>query len=292
MNTQELAQKTADLIDKSVAEIMELLDSMDADQMINLTAAVDDEDTVTIDDILSQVDVENQEASDEQDEQASVPELKKRIQSLGRKQIKDQEDMTDVWSLIGKLNPDDWKLVWPSLDSEILQALYQEATDKDKTDISASDATMLHDYARSYVKESVVMYENEMWQVQIPRAPDNLVGIRNAQHLIMVPRKSLQSLHEHVLGMTAMPSLARVKELAGIASVDNRQVNLPMTNSYVKPKHDTDSDWLKELRMHIHEIEKLHDEPETMDTQEEIQLHMKALARKAQKVADRLKDTK
>jgi hypothetical protein len=218
----------------------------------------------------------------------SVPEIKKQIQSLGRKLLKDEQDLTEVWPMVGALELSDWKMVWPSLDIEILQKLYTEATDNQKKEISASDAEMLHDYARSYVKESIVMYENEIWQVQIPSAPDDLVGIRNAIHMILVPRRSLQSLQEHVMGMTAMPTLVRMKELAGMATP---QVDVPVVTSYVSPVKQTPSDWLSELRMHMREIEKLHAEPETADTKEEIHLHMKAIHRKAQKAADQLKDS-
>jgi hypothetical protein len=286
MNTKELAQKTADLTDKSEAEIQDLMDLMNADQVINLTAAVADEDSDAIDEILS--DVSADADWDNSEEPEDVQEIKAKIKSLGRKLIKNDQELTDLWPLIGKLDEDDWRLVWPSLDSELMSQLYAEATDKEKSDISGSDATMLHDYAQSYIKESVVMYENTMWQVQIPQAPDNLVGIRNQDHMILVPRRHLQSLQEHVMGMTHMPSLVRIKQLAGVPDTHEKASTMHMLanmNSKVQPE----TAWLQELRMHMAEIEKLQHEPVTADTQEEIQLHVKALGRKAQKAAGNMK---
>jgi len=286
MNTKELAQKTADLTDKSEAEIQDLMDLMNADQVINLTAAVADEDSDAIDEILS--DVSADADSDNPEEPEGVQEIKTEIKSLGRKLIKNDQELTDLWPLIGKLDEDDWRLVWPSLDSELLSQLYQEATDKEKSDISGSDASMLHDYAQSYIKESVVMYENTMWQVQIPQAPDNLVGIRNQDHMILVPRRHLQSLQEHVMGMTDMPSLVRIKQLAGVPDTREKASLMHMlANMNLKVLPETA--WLQELRMHMAEIEKLQHEPVTADTQEEIQLHVKALGRKAQKAAGNMK---
>jgi hypothetical protein len=288
MNTQELAQKTADLTDKSEAEVQTLIDNMDADQLINLTAAVQDEDSDSIDEILS---LASEMAEDDDDaEPEGVQEIKAEIKSLGRKLMRDEQELTQLWPLIGKLDADDWRLVWPSLDSELMSQLYAEATDKEKSDISGSDATMLHDYAQSYIKESVVMYENTMWQVHIPQAPDNLVGIRNADHMILVPRRQLQSLQEHVMGMTEMPSLVRIKQLAGVPDA-REKVSVIHVTGQLTGKPSCDTDWLQELRMHMAEIEKLQHEPVTPDTQEEIQLHVKALGRKAQKAAGNLKTT-
>jgi hypothetical protein len=282
MNTKELAQKTADLTDKSEAEIQDLMDLMNADQVINLTAAVADEDSDAIDEILS--DVSADADSDNSEEPLDVQEIKAKIKSLGRKLIKNDQELTDLWPLIGKLEEDDWRLVWPSLDSELMSQLYAEATDKEKSDISGSDATMLHDYAQSYIKESVVMYENTMWQVQIPQAPDDLVGIRNQDHMILVPRRHLQSLQEHVMGMTDMPSLVRIKQLAGVPDTHEKSSSMHMLAN-MSSKVQPETAWLQELRMHMAEIEKLQHEPVTADTQEEIQLHVKALGRKAQKAA-------
>ena len=120
MNTQELAQKTADLMDLSVAEIHDLLDNMDVDQIINLTAAVQDEDSDTIQQILDGV-----TDTDAESDATSMPEIKAELQQEGRKKLKAGEDLTSLWPLIGKLSAEDWKMIWPSLDEEILQQLYQ-----------------------------------------------------------------------------------------------------------------------------------------------------------------------
>jgi hypothetical protein len=281
MNTQELAQKTADLTDLSNAEVSDLIDQMDADQIINLTMAVHDDDADAIQHILDQVD------SDSESEAQTVPEIKAEIQSLGRKLLKLGDDLTDLWPLIGKLTAADWKMVWPSVDEDIMQKLYQEATDKETDTISAADATMLHDYSISYIAESMVIYENAWWQVKVPQAPDNLVGICQDHQLIWVPRSQLQLLHEHVLGMTAMPSLARMKELAGICP---DVVHAPHVQAQQIGSHSpVETEWLQQLRMHMTEIEKLHAAPSTPDSQEEIQLHVRALSRKAREASEKMK---
>lgn len=276
MNKHELAQKIADLTDHSEAEIKHLLSQMDADQIINITVAVQDEDTDSIESIFDQI----EDTSDEL-EDLSVSEIKARIKSLGNKLLKDDQELTEVWPLIGKLNAADWKMVWPTLDKQLLTALYQEATDEQKNDISAQDAAQIHDYSISYLEESTVLYENELWQVKIPQGPDNLVGITQQDHMIWVNRKELQPLHEHVLGMTQMPSINRMQQLAGIHVLPDAPV-VTATNTVKKDSED----WLTELRMHMKEIEKLHESPQSPDNQEEIKLHMRALSRKAKHKAD------
>ncbi len=284
MNTQELAQKTADLMDLSVAEIHDLLDNMDVDQIINLTAAVQDEDADTIQQILDGVTL-----TDTESESDSMPEIKAELQREGRKLLKAEKDLTSLWPLIGKLSAEEWKMVWPSLDEEILQQLYLEATQKTTDNISASDAQMLHDYSISFIAESMVIYENEWWQVQVPQAPDNLVGICQQDHLIWVPRHQLQPLTEHVMGMTQMPSLARMKALAGIHTDTHTTLTAPIGTHHVPQPLSQDGEWLHDLRMHMREIEQLMQVPQNEDTQEEIQLHMKALSRKARDAAHRIK---
>lgn len=283
MNTQELAQKTADLMDLSVAEIHRLLDLMDVDQIINLTAAVQDEDVDTIQQILD--DVTN---TDAESEVTSVPEIKQALQQEGRKKLKAGEDLTSLWPLIGKLSAADWKMIWPSLDEDILKQLYQEATEKTTDNISAADAQMLHDYSISFIAESMVIYENEWWQVQVPLAPDNLVGICQHDHLIWVPRHQLQPLTEHVMGMTQMPTLARMKELAGIPHDTDVTFTAPVATAITPKSISSDQEWLQDLRMHMREIEQLMQAPKSEDTQEEMQLHMKALSRKARDAAHRI----
>lgn len=282
MNTQELAEKTADLTDLSVAEIHDLLDDMDVDQIINLTAAVQDEDADTIQQILDDVSDTHAES-----DATSMPEIKAELQREGRKKLQAGEDLTQLWPLIGKLSAADWKMIWPSLDEEILQQLYQEATQKTTDRISAADAQMLHDYSISFIAESMVIYENEWWQVQVPQAPDNLVGICQHDHLIWVPRHQLQPLTEHVMGMTQMPSLVRMKELAGIQG-HTGTTSTPHMVPVSSHNLGSDGAWLQDLRMHMREIEQLMQAPKSEDTQEEIQLHMKALSRKARDASHRI----
>lgn len=283
MNTQELAQKTADLIEISASEVHDLLDQMDVDQIINLTAAVQDEDSGTVQEILNAV---QDETSDDLPD--SVPEIKAQLRREGGRLLKSGEDVTSLWPLIGKLNAADWKMVWPSLDEELMKALYQEATQKTTDNISASDAQMLHDYSISFIAESMVIYENEWWQVTVPQAPDNLVGISQSEHMIWVHRNQLQPLTEHVLGMTQMPSLARMKELAGMHTAT---VHVPVSvpSARLTPTSQSEQGWLHELRMHMKEIEHLVESPTSEDHQEEMQLHMKALSRKARDAAHKIK---
>jgi hypothetical protein len=286
MNTQELAQKTADLMDLSVAEVHKLIEQMDVDQIINLTAAVQDADADTIQEILDAVSMEPTES-----EVDTMPEIKTQLQREGRKLLKAEEDLTALWPLIGKLTAEEWKMVWPSLDEEILKALYQEATQKTTDNISANDAQMLHDYSISFIAESMVIYENEWWQVTIPQAPDNLVGISQSDHMIWVPRHQLQPLTEHVMGMTQMPSIARMQALAGINTESDHKPHMHVMATLPPKPLQSDLGWLHELRMHIKEIEQLVESPDSPDHQEEMQLHMQALSRKARNAAQKIKGT-
>lgn len=284
MNTQELAQTIADLMDLSLAEVHDMIQELDVDGVINLTAAAESGDTDVIQDILDEVSLSEPDA----DQAQTVPEIKAELQRAGRKLLRQDEPLTKLWPLIGKLSASEWKLVWPSLDPEVLKGLYSEATKKQTDTVSASDAQMLHDYSISFIAESMVLYENEWWQVKVPQAPDNLVGISQQDHMIWVPRHDLQSLQEHVLGMTQMPSLARIQELAGIGD----QAPLKLPSSFSNPRDLNGADWLVEFRSHIQEIERLQQLPAHADHVEEMQLHMKMLSRKAREAADKLGTTK
>ncbi len=128
-----------------------------------------------------------------------------------------------------------------------------------------------------------------MVEVTIPQAPDNLVGISQHDHMIWVPRRQLQSLTEHVLGMTQMPSIARMKALAGITAESDQKPIMHVVAQLPPQPLNSDLGWLHELRMHMKEIEQLSESPDSVDHQEEMQLHMKALSRKASRAAGTIK---
>jgi len=278
MTNQEIAQKTADLLDQAVLQVQKAVDLMTADQLINLTVAIEDAepDLDQIQTILDEV----QESNQTQSESLTVPEIKKEIKQLGAKLIAEQEPLTQVWSLIGQLDAPDWHMIYPSLDTELLKALYLDATDKQTDQVTRSQADQIHAYAQSFILEHVVMYENTLWRVSVPVAPHDLVGIQNDQGHKLVPRRELQSLQEHVLGMTQMPAIARIKELAGInaSPVTQPQVAHGMNMHNVVPAHAHTQDWVNQLRMHMTEIEQLAHVPEHA---QELELHVRALSRKA-----------
>ena len=71
-----------------------------------------------------------------------------------------------------------------------------------------------------------VAVDGEEATVKIPRAPGNTVGVLINGELKMVDKKKVHKLDEGVLGMTDMPGLKRMQELAGIPTSSN-PVSMP-----------------------------------------------------------------
>lgn len=80
--------------------------------------------------------------------------------------------------------------------------------------------TLLDD--ESFVDLSIgdaVEFEGNKAVVKLPKGPGNTVGVTIKGKMEMVNRKDVSKIDEGVLGMTAMPNLARMQQLAGIPDV-------------------------------------------------------------------------
>lgn len=283
MNNRQLAELINDHTDASLSEILDTLKLMDADQLINLTAAVKDEDWDLMQELIQDVDTD----TDDQDAELSIQELRDQIRKQGKKVMSDEADITEVWTLIGQLSESDWKLVSAQLDEDLLKALYKDAEDADVDEISAQVNQKIYDHAQTYVAESIMVYDNQMCEVRIPQAPEGLVGITVNEHFMFVNRRHLHALNEHVMGMTHMPVLSRVLELAGMGPA-NTHVTAPSPVP-MSPMSVPASDHTQELRRHISQIEELINRPDHADVQSEIHMHAQELGRKAQRLADQFR---
>mgnify|MGYP000157893630 CR=1 FL=1 len=279
MNNRQLAELINDHTDLSMSEILDKLKLMDADQLINLTASVMDEDWDLMQELLDDV----QEPQDESE--STVIELRDQIKKMGKQVLNDEADITEVWQLIGDLTEEDWKLVSAQLDEDLLKLLYKDVTDQDVDTVSAEVNQKIYDHAQTYVAESIMVYDNQMCEVRIPQAPEGLVGITVNEQFMFVNRRQLHSLNEHVMGMTHMPVLSRVLELAGMgpANTSDHAIRPPVEQPAQVLDHT------QELRRHIHQIEELLNSPDPTDVQAEIHLHAQELSRKAHRLADKFK---
>lgn len=210
MANNDLASEVSKLLDRSRADVSGKLEALPAEDVINLKVATDDKDRDLAASILDQTSAPEKKITDPR---AAL----KEINRLGKSNLKRQEPMDAVWELIGEMKPDDWRMGWPTVDEEILIALYNEIGDSETDSVSGEQSQEIYTYAREFVTEHM-MYQGQLVEVVVPRGPQGTVGILLNGHLQMVTRKELSMLGEHVLGMTAMPSLGRIKQLAGIAN--------------------------------------------------------------------------
>ena len=211
MAKNDLAELVQDLTDQSLATIKKAIRSMDADDVINLKSAVDDQDSDLVSELLSKA------QPDDQPEKLSVKDTRMEINRRGRKNIDDDQPMDDVWELVASLSNSDWKLIWPAVDAEVLAALYQEATDRTTKTISSRQSSEIYDHGQEFVAESMVVYANQLVEVSVPRGPNRTVGVIVNGQTRMVGRSEISRLTEHVITMVQMPSLGRLQQLAGVA---------------------------------------------------------------------------
>ena len=221
MASKDLASQTADLVSRSRADVGRQIAALDAESVINLKVAVDGKDKTLALSILDQT-------APAEPATLNPREAVREINRVGKTNLEKSEPMDRVWELIGTMKPGDWKLAWPAMDQQILIALYNEATDSDTDSVSGNQSQEIFDYARQFVTEHAI-YQGQLVEVCVPRGPHNTVGIRLNGSVEMVSRGDLTTLDEHVLGMTAMPSLGRIKQLAGIGAA------LP---SHTAPAHE------------------------------------------------------
>lgn len=212
MADNKLAKSVSDLVDRSMSDVISTMDDLDADALINLKSAVDAEDAEMAAAILDQV----------------APPVKKKVNArdtlaeinrVGKKNLDQGDPMDKIWELIGALKREDWQMIWPAVREEIMIVLYMEATDEETDSISSDQSEEIYDYAKTFITESYVMYKNEICEVVIPRGPHNTLGVSYMGKTKMVNKSDVAKLDEHVMGVTAMPTLGRMLELAGMPSV-------------------------------------------------------------------------
>lgn len=290
MAINDLAQQIADLTDRTVSSINHSIKQMDADQLINVTAAVDDADTDTVIDLLDQT---QQLASRDLTPREALLELNK----LGRRALKNKDPMDPLWDIISVQRESDWRTMWPAVKEDIMLALYQEATDEDASTISADMADEIYEYGQSFLKESMVVWNHQLYEVTVQRGPNHTVGIWDGAQTRMVSRSELTPVMEHVLGMTGMPQLGRMRELAGIGSTEpTMPAIMPVAQVHAATNTDPDH-MINSMRQHLDELESLINTQnvlasgmmqETDHNMEETILHARALSRKASALAERL----
>lgn len=222
IDNSDLKDTLSDMVDLPPAQIEELLSLLDIDQLINLQAAVDEGDIESVQDILDQVTVE-------ESPQLNAQEILKEINRKGKKLLAQDESLAPLWPIIGQCSLDDWNLLWPAINMKLLAHLYQLAQDDKKAPlpdkITKSQAHDIWNYAQSQVNENYVIYKNQLCEVLIAHGPNHTMGINWQGQTRMVNKHQTKKLHEHVLGMTHMPSLARMRILAGMGDAYNSQNN-------------------------------------------------------------------
>ena len=212
MANNDLARKISEILDVSLNQAQKYMDQMDAEQLINAESAVDAEDASSLQSVIDELESESDAEPD-----MTLTEVRKEINRLGKQNLQRDETHDDVWPLIAKLSRADWRMIWPAIDESVLVSLLSEALDEEQDSVSAADADTIHAYAQDQLQEHM-MWQGQIVEVVIPKGPRNTVGIRTQEGISMVNRTELTNLNEHVLGMTAMPSLARIQELAGMTS--------------------------------------------------------------------------
>jgi hypothetical protein len=208
-NNDQLANQISEILDVSVNQAKKWINLMTAEQLINMTSAADAEDADSMQSVIDEVH-EEQHVPD-----MTLTEIRKEINKLGKQNLKNNETHDDVWPLIAGLSKSEWKMIWPAVDKPVLQSLLSEVLDEPQDDVSSEDADSILSYAKDQLQEHMI-YEGQVVQVVIPQGPHRTVGIRTPTGVRMVHRRHLHQLHEHVMGMTAMPSLARIQALAGV----------------------------------------------------------------------------
>lgn len=208
MASKDLAAQISKLVNRSRADVAKSVAALDAEQLINIKVALDQKQS---DNVMRILDQKPPPSIQQLDPRETLREINK----IGRNHLKNQEPMDRVWELIGHLKSNDWDLVWPAIDRDILIALYFEVSDQETDSISKEQSAEIYNYARQFVSEHAI-YQGNLVEVTIPRGPNNTVGIKLNGVVSMVERSQLKHLDEHVMGMTAMPSLGRIQQLAGI----------------------------------------------------------------------------
>lgn len=278
MAQNDIAKKVSDLVNRSMNDVIKKMDKLDADQVINLSAAVLQHDQSAVEDIL------NQQQPDVA-EKLSARETLREINRVGKDLLKQDQPLDRLWELIGNTNLDDWKIMWPAINQDIIISLYIEATDEETDSISAEQAQEIHDYSQDFVTESHVIYRDQLCEVTVTRGPSHTMGINYLGKTRMVSRSEVKKIDEHVLGMTQMPPLGRMMELAGVQSKQSASTtNLNQEDASIRGV------LLQDIRKHLHEIENLEKNPD-QDAQLAEELAHK-LVRRAQRLLREYQNTR
>jgi hypothetical protein len=234
-----IVRALSDFTSKSINEIQDLINVLDADGYINLVAAIDQDDQDLVNDILDQA---REKLEPEQDQLDSVIDIKRRIRDAMRNRSRPQSQNDDiVLGEISKLKKSDWNLIWPDLDRDELCRLYLQVDAKPIKSWGATPAVKLWKWTQDNILETV-LYQGQLVEMKISHGPANTVGIMWGDQLKMVPRDHIAHLQERVIGLSAMPSLSRVKTLAGIVSepLGDRSAPAPATISQVHSENPMD----------------------------------------------------
>ena len=201
----------SDLTNKSSTQIHDMVKQLDADQYINLVAAVDKDDLRAINRLLSSV------TKSDDTLELEIDQTKKRINHISKDKEMDWDDKKNqLFGLIKELKSSDWDLIWPDMDKNTLRQLYKLVTKQTVKAVSGEQAREIWTWTKDNIMEQVV-YNEQIVEMKIAKGPNNTVGILLDNKLTMVPSSDVTPLSEHVMGMmTGMPTLARIKELAGM----------------------------------------------------------------------------
>ena len=201
----------SDLTNKSSTQIHDMVKQLDADQYINLVAAVDKDDLRAINRLLSSV------TKSDDTLELEIDQTKKRINHISKDKEMDWDDKKNqLFGLIKELKSSDWDLIWPDMDKNTLRQLYKLVTKQTVKAVSGEQAREIWTWTKDNIMEQVV-YNEQIVEMKIAKGPNNTVGILLDNKLTMVPSSDVTPLSEHVMGMmTGMPTLARLKEVAGM----------------------------------------------------------------------------
>ena len=233
----DIVKALADLTNRSSTEIMNVINSLSADEYINLVAAVDKEDVDEVEAILDSAPAEEADT----DKAPEVDQIKKRIKEITRNKKEDPTNRRDqVLDLVKQLKSKDWDLVWPDLDQNLLKRLYAKVDPKPVETISQEQADAIWKWTQDNIQEHVI-YQDQIVEMRISRGPNNTVGIVINDRVRMVHRSEIRTLTEGVMGMTAMPTLARIRELAGMGAAGNSSERVaPISVPPSRPRFDED----------------------------------------------------
>jgi hypothetical protein len=209
----------------SPKQVKQAVDDLPADQLINLVASVEKQNIKQALQLLQFTNMGSKKTTLE-DVQDKLHSLEKDSKLGQRTRIR------QILSIVGSLSDQDWELTWPTLDPKTMQGLYHHVSNQKTENVTKSQAqTILHHAKEEFMEQ--VIYKDQIVEVRVPRGPNNTVGIILDHKLTMVPRADCGPINEQVMGMTQMPSLARMLTLAGVdtlpeASDGIREDKLPL----------------------------------------------------------------